>query len=82
MSTNRIMINKLDRRYIPTGYTKLGTQTVAYPSKRALLSNKRDLLMHVTAWMNPQSIMLSDIIDSEEHTTCSHSGFGFLQMSL
>lgn len=62
MSTNRIMINKLDRLVYTNRIHKLGTLTVAYSSKRAVLSNKRDLLIHATAWMNPQSMMLSDII--------------------
>lgn len=68
VSTNRVMINKLDRLVYTNRIHKLGTQTVAYSSKRALLSNKRDLLMHATAWMNPQSIMLSDIIQTAKST--------------
>lgn len=68
VSTNRTMINKLDRLVYTNRIHKLGIQTVVYSSKRALLSNKRDLLMHATAWMNPQSIMLSDIIQTEKST--------------
>ena len=38
MSTNRIMINKLDRLVYTNRIHKLGTLTVAYSSKRAVLS--------------------------------------------
>lgn len=62
VSINRTLINKLDRLVYTNRIHKLDKQTVAYSSSKALLSNKTELLIHAAAWMNPKSIMLSEII--------------------